>query len=118
MIHATVQSDYDDMKKFEANRIVHTVGGALSRRYKGYRWLVDVNMDGGIVSVFLPIISNEYGMQIHLDKHTFDLEGAAIKAGGELLERFNLHRSHDKGEANNLQRDMRGNAITAKTGGL
>ena len=112
-------SHYDELQKFEAERIVQALGETLLKKYPGYRWFVDVNMKGGIAGITLPAISTEYGMQIHLDKHTFDLENAAINAGGELLERFGLNRTMNKEEeALNLAKDARGNAMAARAGGI
>lgn len=103
----------------QATALCQKIGNALAKHYPRRKWYVDVNWEGKIASVFAADISMEYGYQLHINKISEEIEKAAVKAGGELLERFKLSRERLAfGGHENLIRDLRGNAMAAKQGGL
>lgn len=100
----------------QAKAIATKVGNALRKHYRGRSWVVSANPVGRVVTVYCPEISLRHGFVLHLDKLAIQLEQAAIKAGGEILERFGQNR-HNTGGAT-LLRDSRGEAIAAAKGGI
>jgi len=103
----------------EATNICKVLGNALVAAYPKRKWFVDVNWVGKVAWVCCPDISMQYGFCLHLNKLVIEAQKAAVMAGGELLERFDLSRNRNAvGGFEYLIRDARGNAIAAKQGGL
>jgi len=104
----------------EARAIEHSVMGALVHHYRGYRWIVQANMIGGMVNIYnldvmAYISQNEperinmpHAFQLDLNKIQVDFEKAAVMAGGEILERYLMDRSINASP----ERDNRNNIIT------
>lgn len=61
----------------------------LVKKFPGYPWLVRV--DRGLVRITCANLSNLWGYTLHEDKIDPDYR-AVLKAGGEILERFNAPR--------------------------
>jgi hypothetical protein len=70
------------------------VGPVLVTHYPGVSWKVTVRVErsGATVYIQVPKISLKYGMVIRIPPSIPELEHEAMKAGGELLERFNIGR--------------------------
>lgn len=102
----------------KADNICKAIGGALVKHYPNRRWYVDVSIVGGVAKVLCPSISMLHGYTIHIKSVTNDdLEKKAIRAGGEILERFKLSRNQGaEGGEEFLLRDARGEALHALTG--
>jgi hypothetical protein len=99
--------------------IAALLGRVLLAAYPGRDWMVKVSYDCSMATVFCAQVSLEYGYVLHTTASTVELERAAFRAGGEILERFGLHRTKKDGDdATQLLRDGRGNVIGAKKGEL
>jgi hypothetical protein len=74
------------------------IGGALHKFYPATSWLVDIHatQEGGIAQIRCPRISTKYGMVIRLTTDQSELVARAMRAGGELLERFRVARNARK----------------------
>jgi hypothetical protein len=102
-----------------AKEITMMVGKALIAAYPGRNWVVDPNIPGGIVTVYLAPLTGSYGFVIHLSKLNHDLEKTVVWAGGEILERFGLNRNRVvAGDTKGFLVDSRGEALCAKDGGI
>ena len=102
----------------KADNICKAIGHALVQHYPHRQWYVDVSIAGGVAKVMCPSISMLHGYTIHIKSETTDnLEKKAIRAGGEILERFKLSRNQSaKGGEELILRDARGEALNALTG--
>lgn len=103
----------------EADEICKRVGKILVQHYPRRRWHVQVSAKGGVIQIGLPQVSTEFAWVLHLDRHRDYkvLQEAVVRAGGTMLEMFNLKRERSsEGGEQSLLRDGRGNALHAKTG--
>jgi hypothetical protein len=92
------------------------IGVKLMQAYPQRKWGVAVNASVGSVAVTCPSLHATHGMVIHMaGKNLHDLEVAAVRAAGEILERFGISRQRvfDPLTIENLKRDFRGDAVTA-----
>lgn len=111
----------DDNPKHAAKkaRIAGVLGRTLLETFPGRDWMVKVSSDCTIATVFCAQISLEHGYVLHTRDVMHLLQAKAKRAGGEILERFGLHRGKGDGvDAQGLIRDLRGNVIGAKQGEL
>ena len=83
----------------------------LERRYPGWAWMVEVDVEQGILKVWSLRIPGRWGFLLHLSK--LDPEGKAVmRAGGELLERYNMRRGkHQAGATLGTERDAQGRMV-------
>lgn len=94
--------------------IARNIGNALEKAYPDRDWRITVDAINGIVMIQAPLIEAEKGYFMHMKNKTIhDLERQAVKAAGEVLERFNLTRNKrwNPEHLEDLTRDARGNAI-------
>ena len=110
-----VYNDDDMATAAKSKEYRQRIGRALATHYKHTKWLVDVNIAGGIATISCPDISRLYGMTIHLTHSMEDTEAKAVRFGGELLERFRISR--ETGDTSRVKRDLKGDAIGLKEGG-
>ena len=91
--------------------VARQVAETLDKHYPGHAWAVQASIEQGIVTVRNLNLSGEMGFIMHMDdllhdpsmKHT-------IRAGGELLERYNLRRGSFKAsDLDGREVDLRGN---------
>lgn len=92
------------------------IGKALGKAYPSHPWMVVMSDDGTAAQILCPAISSEHGMVLHTNNEAIDIEAKAVRMAGELLERFRVSRTH--ADFDQVQRDMRGNSIHAKQGGV
>lgn len=105
---------WEEVEQFRRGRdIRNKIGHALGKAYPVI-WLVDVNMEGGIVTISCPRITGTHGMVLHLNRPTKDLVKQAVRGGGELLERFSVNR--ERPEFDHIIRNARGDAFRAESG--
>lgn len=84
----------------------------LEKHYPGWGWTVEVDDRQGIMVVRVGrIATGKWGFLLHIRK--VDPEGKAVmRAGGEILERYRLHRRGFRpGDTSLLVRDIRGLAV-------
>lgn len=93
--------------------IAKSVGTKLVQHYPGREWNVKVDTRGGMLVIICPTVSREKGYHLRLDRTMNDLQAAAVRAGGEILERHGVTRarSFDETIAETLKRDLKDNVI-------
>lgn len=105
----------EEAKTYAANRsIAHFIGGELKRHYPLRVWAVQPQVDQGVVDIFLLDATGRWAYTLHLAHKTFEILGReAVRAGGEILERFNLSREKrfNRDHVETLSRNIRGEAI-------
>jgi hypothetical protein len=81
----------------------------LDEHYPGHQWLANADHATGLVTVQLLYLDVErkharWGFVLHIDKLSSDPTlRAAVRAGGELLERFRLSRERRRVDAETRQ---------------
>lgn len=96
--------------------LASVIGEYLHRRYPGYLWRVNAEIDQGIVNILCADVSMSKGCTLfcHQLINQGDAEALVMRAGGELLERAGLHRGRMREqEIVGAKRDLRGDIITA-----
>jgi hypothetical protein len=96
--------------------LAHEIGIKLMRAYPQRQWGVVVNLDIGSVQITCPSLSATKGYVIHIKRKTLhELQEQAIRAGGEILERFGISRGRtfDPTSIELLPRDERDEAVSA-----
>lgn len=94
------------------------VGETLNKHYPGHLWAVTVDEDGGVLVIKNLALSGNWGFVLHLHRLPAGkaLHPLIVRAGGELLERYNLSRSRLKvDEIMKMKRDSRGIPIGDKS---
>lgn len=101
-----------------SDRVCREIGAVLKEHYPGRLWHVHTSVRGGVAQIQCPSITTLYGYTIHIHNKTHDqLRDAVVRAGGQLLEMFQLSREHDaSGGEELLARDARGEVLQAATG--
>lgn len=98
-----------------ARRARNAIGLAISRNYPGHPWYVDMSGDGTVATIRCPAICGDYGMVLHCNGDTMEIEKKAVRFAGELLERFMASR--ETADFSRVERDFRGIASRAREGG-
>jgi hypothetical protein len=92
------------------------IGERLMATYPQRQWGVYFNASGGFAQITCPSLSTEYGYILHISKHPtlHALQEAAIRAGGEILERYGISRARvfDKTTVDQLPRNENDEAIS------
>ena len=95
------------------------VGSAVHRKYPGVSWLVDVNIQGGVVTLRCPKISMEMAFYIYLHRTDTVIEKMAVEAAGNILEAYNVARKKEKeSDLSHIEKTLKGNARHRHQGGL
>jgi hypothetical protein len=87
------------------------IGTLLAHHYPHVSWFVEADGETGIVHVQMPDVhkkgNEEWGFVLHLQalKGWDDMKKKAIWAGGELLERANISRTHATRYSDKVDRD-------------
>ena len=111
-------ADNEDMiLAAKQNSIETRVGKHLLTLYPKRQWYVSASDDCSTVEIRCADISMKYGMVIHTNKSTREMEKRVREASGELLERFNLSRKKlAEGDESDLVRTIDNEVLGAKTG--
>lgn len=91
--------------------VAKMVSEELTRHYPGHMWAVNAQSEHGVVTVKNLNLSGNRGFLLHYRnmKSYDDLKRNAMRAGGEILERYRLSRGELRiNELKGLQRDMPG----------
>jgi hypothetical protein len=88
-------------------------GDALEKHYPGWMWAINPDQEGGVIYIYSLRLSGEYGIVLRTGEVQDDAhEKAAIMAGGEILDRYNLPRKQYNPELlRGKITDLRGNYI-------
>lgn len=97
--------DISATEQLQAANIAET----LHKHYPGHMWAVNIYQN--VVYIYNLALSGDHAYVIHQDK--MDNDGKMIiKAGGEILERYNLNRSRIKeNQFMDLKRNFKGEII-------
>ncbi len=76
------------------------IADVLMRHYPGHAWMVNVDGKQGVANIKNGLMSGLYGYRLLLPQliSATDLDHRVMKAGGEILERFNTPRGRFDGE--------------------
>lgn len=120
-----IYSDYntiDEMESVATNIakiemwIAKAVGTKLVSVYPGRQWGVQVNAEGGMMIISCGSLSTEKGYHIHMNgQNVNDLQAKAVRAAGEILERYGVSRNRlvNEDEIESLDRDALDRVISA-----
>ena len=88
-------------------------GEALEKHYPGWLWMINPDQDGGVIYIYSLRLSGEWGYTLKTGEVENDThEKAAIMAGGEILDRFNIRRGkYKRSLLLGKMVDLRGNFI-------
>jgi hypothetical protein len=83
----------------------------LEKHYPGWGWMVGLDLRGGVMDVRCARLPGPYGFRLKLSG--IDYEGRSImRAGGEFLERYRMHRGrYTPGATANIERDHLNNPV-------
>lgn len=105
----------DDARTEAANmELAKIVADCLHGAYPGYAWLVNADLRGGICNILCSDVSQQFGCTLMAADlvHSGEAKKLVLRAGGEILERANLHRGRMiEAEVANAKRDLRGDMI-------
>lgn len=98
--------------QYYENKICAEVGQELERNYPGWRWWVECTLPSGMFSVKNLDLDGEYGFVSNIASYLTNPERhkMIMRAGGEVLERYNQNRGAKPGKID-IVRNIRGNAI-------
>src|SRR6185503_6850878 len=94
--------------------IAKRLGERVAATYPNRQWSVEVDLDNQMVVLMCPSVSTTKGYHLHFRTRTIhDMQAAAVKAAGEILERHNISRSNpfNPEVLETLPRDLRDNVI-------
>lgn len=88
----------------------------LDKHFPGYLWAVNVTLRGGMATVQSLALSGEWGCYVPLARILNDpARKYLIQCGGELLERYRVHRGRmDPDQVVNLHTDRFNNYLVDK----
>lgn len=88
----------------------------LDKHFPGYLWAVNVTLHGGMATVQSLALSGEWGCYVPLARILNDPQRKyLIQCGGELLERYRVHRGRmDAEQVAGLHRDRFNNYLVDK----
>lgn len=85
-------SESENQAKLEYH-IAKQVGVRLEQEYPGREWGVRPDLTGGIVEIFCFALSGTHAYLLHMDGSIHDLIEKALRAAGEILERYGVTRN-------------------------
>jgi len=93
--------------------IAKQVGTRLEYEYPGREWGVRPDLTGGILEIFCLALSGNDAYLLHMDGTIHELIEKAIRAAGEILERYGVTRNkkYDIDITEAFDRDHKGNVI-------
>jgi hypothetical protein len=94
MSEIIVATDADFRQELEAKAMSDSIGPLLATHYPGYRWRVEPDVKNGIVDIRCEHTNCKFGYTLIPSLYFSETQwrAAIIKAGGEILERFNMSR--------------------------
>jgi len=98
-------------KELYENQICAAVGKQLLHYYPDWKWYVDCRLDTGLISVRNTSLHGDYGFYIGIQDFLTETNPKLVmRAGGEILERFNQARE-GRSDRTIIHRDFTGGAI-------
>lgn len=108
--------ELDDVKQAKMESwIAKRVGTRLMETYPNRQWGVGVDISGGMIYVMCPSLSLTKAYYISMSGRTVhDLGIEAVRAAGEILERYNVSRSRvfNPDHLETLERDLRDEVVS------
>ncbi len=74
----------------QGKRLAQQTFEILHLKFPGYTWMIGIDLDGGILDIWVHNLPSGYGFTEHISKWS---PWRIIRAGGEVLERWNVSRS-------------------------
>jgi hypothetical protein len=111
MAEILVVTDAEFRGEVAAKEMSDSVGPLLASTYPGYRWRVEADPKNGIVDIRCEHTNCKFGYTLIPSRYYSETQwrAAVIKAGGEILERFNMsRRSFDAVDFLSRPRDFAG----------
>ena len=108
-----VKLDGEDGISASGMLLVKRVAETLHKHYPGHLWAVNIDEEGGVVTVMNLALSGKWGflLKLRVVQEDPDLK-CVMRAGGELLERYRLRRgSYQQGSLLDLKRDYKGDLV-------
>ncbi len=88
--------------------LIHNVMHRLGKSFPGYDWLVSADDQTGVIDIYLPEMGGNMAYTLHIKKLDARLS-SVVKAGGQILERYNLSREKMRvDDMATLERDFQG----------
>jgi|SRR5271166_1102875 len=90
--------------------IAKQLGTAIMQKFQNRQWHVDVDVENQVVIISCPSLSKRMGYRLHIKNETVkQLIPRAIRAAGEILERYGVSRSKiiDPSTLESFDRDVR-----------
>lgn len=113
--HTIFDADPDTVRLDKTESwIARNILAVLDSTYRDRTWRITVDALNGVIMLQAPLLDSEKGYFMHMKNKTIhDLCEQAKKAGGEVLERFNVTRAKNWNpeKLEDLGRSARGNAI-------
>lgn len=109
-LHEGTEAKRAKLEMFIAKR----VGEALMKTYDQRQWGVEVDLDNGVAVITCPSLSLTKGYHLLLAKYNMhQLAAAAVRAGGEILERHGISRARviDGSQFEDLPKTLRGDTL-------
>lgn len=112
---AIASQGFDPMR-YSNTRLAREIMRLLTEFYPGYFWTVTADIEQGVATIAIPTLMGRFSYILHADKiaNANDMVAAIKKGGGEILERFRLHRGrmnpaeyHDARSSNPIGRLVR-----------
>jgi hypothetical protein len=100
--------------------LARSLGAHLDRHYRGHYFRVEVNSEQGIARVTLPeLLPETFGYVIRLaDLFSDPAWRVVTRAGGDLLEAFDIRRGARDSDVMRMVKEERGHVRHARTGKL
>jgi len=74
--------------------MARAIGDKLTEHYPGHPWFVEVDSIGGLVHISIPVLMHNWRFNLKLRELASDPGlKLVVKAGGEILERWQVPRS-------------------------
>lgn len=103
--------NFDIQSEMQSQNWAKRIGECLEKHYPNYGWAVHADARNNIATVQALRLSGEHGFYLHLDQ-IGPSDKKIIWAGGEVLERYGVARSHMReDQVYDKVRDLRGNVI-------
>lgn len=120
-----ISSDYNEINLLETDDakqakvemwIAKNIGDALVQHYPNREWGVRVDLPGQMIILTCDSLSLTRGYYLPMQRDNIEqLRHRAVRACGEILERFNISRSRNfnPDDLETVERDLRDEAVSA-----
>ena len=86
-----LQAEAKGAKAVADMALAKQIADTLTKHYPGHLWAVGIDHEQGVATIENVLLPGKWGFYVHLINIDPGMK-RVIMAGGELLERFNVHR--------------------------